>query len=416
MNSPRDDVLILGGGAIGLSTALALLEAGRGVRVLEAGTIGGGTSHGNLGTITPSHAPPLAAPGVPLRALRWMLSPDAPLYMKPGIDPALWRWLWRFAARCNPRDWLESTRGRAALLNDARVRLVDWIARYGLDCEYRHDGLDYVFRDARNFERHAAECAALDALGIATEVIGGEDYLRQEPALRAGVVGAIRFADDAVLRPERYVDSLARAVRERGGAIDTQRCASSLRPDADGVRVDTASGPVHAREAVVAMAAWSPALLKPLDVRVPIQPGKGYSITSTRPALAPRRPLVLKDRSVFAVAWESGFRLGGTMEFAGLDTTLNPVRLAALERAAREHLHQPIGDQVLERWYGWRPMTWDDMPVLGRVPGHPHVWLAAGHGMLGISMSTATGQLMADLVTGRPPAVDPFPYRVERFR
>jgi len=416
VNSPRDDVLILGGGAIGLATALALLDAGRGVRVLEAGAVGGGTSHGNLGTITPSHAPPLAAPGVPLRALRWMLSPDAPLYMKPTVDPALWRWLWRFAARCNQRDWLASTRGRAALLNDAKVRLVDWIDRYALDCEYSHDGLDYVFRDRRNFERHAAECAALETLGIATEVIDGDDYLRREPALREGLVGAIHFADDAVLRPERYVASLARAVRARGGIIDAHRCALSLRPDAGGVQVATEAGTLQSRDAVVALAAWSPALLRPLGVDLPIQAGKGYSITSTRPALAPKRPLVLKDHSVFAVPWESGFRLGGTMEFAGLDTSLNPVRLAALERAARDHLHQPLGDRVLERWYGWRPMTWDDMPVLGRVQAHPHVWLAAGHGMLGISMSTATGQLMADLMTGRTPAIDPFPYRVERFR
>ena len=126
MNPPHDDVLILGGGAIGLATALALLESGRGVRILEAATVGGATSHGNCGTITPSHAPPLAAPGVPLRALRWIFTPDAPLYLKPRVDPALWHWLARFTARCNPRDWLASARGRAALLDDSRARLVEF--------------------------------------------------------------------------------------------------------------------------------------------------------------------------------------------------------------------------------------------------------------------------------------------------
>ena len=149
MNPPHDDVLIIGGGAIGLATALALLDAGRSVRILEAGAVGGGASHGNCGTITPSHAPPLAAPGVVAQALRWMFTPDAPLYLKPRIDPALWHWLLRFAARCNPRDWRQSTQARAALLNDARARLADWVSRYGLQCEFEEEGLDYVFRDPR---------------------------------------------------------------------------------------------------------------------------------------------------------------------------------------------------------------------------------------------------------------------------
>ena len=165
------------------------------------------------------------------------------------------------------------------------------------------------------------------------------------------------------------------------------------------------------------MAAWTPGLIRPLGLRLPIQPGKGYSITYARPALAPQRPIVLKDRSVCVTAWGSGFRLGSTMEFSGRDSTLNEVRLSALERAAREYLRDPPDPATIqEKWYGWRPMTWDDLPALGRSPRHPHVWLAAGHGMLGISMSTASGQLMADLMTGRAPAIDPAPYRVERFQ
>jgi D-amino-acid dehydrogenase len=418
VNSSHADVLILGGGAIGLAPALSLLEAGRGVRILEAATVGGATSHGNCGTITPSHAPPLAAPGVPLRALRWMFTPDAPLYLKPRIDPALWQWLARFTARCNSGDWMASARARAALLNDSRTRLVDWVGRYGLDCEFGETGLDYVFRDRRNFEHYAAECAPLNAMGIATEVIDGADYLCQEPSLKDGIVGAVRFPDDAHLRPDRYVAELARAVRERGGVIEEGCRVESIEPGDDGVRVRIADGSERrGRDAVVAMAAWAPELIRPLGLRLPIQPGKGYSITYSKLALAPRRPIVLKDRSVCVTAWDSGFRLGSTMEFSGHDTTLNEVRLAALERAAREYLHQPPdASMIQEKWYGWRPMTWDDLPALGRSPKHRHVWLAAGHGMLGISMSSASGQLMADLMTGRAPAIDPAPYRVERFQ
>ncbi len=417
MNTPaKDDVLILGAGAIGLTTALALLEAGRGVRVIEAREVGAGASHGNCGTITPSHAPPLAAPGVIGRALRWMLTPDAPLYVKPRIDPALWRWLLAFASRCNRDDWLRSTTGRAAILDDSRARLAEWIGRYGLDCEFGEDGLDYVFRDRRNFEHYVKECADLEALGIATEVIGGTDYQAQEPALLDGVAGAIRFPHDAHLRPDRYVAELARVVRGKGGLIEENCRALAVRPVRNGVEVVTSQGRRDGCELVVALGAWSPPLARALGLRLPIQPGKGYSITYSRPARVPRRPIVLKDVSVCVTAWGSGFRLGSTMEFSGYDDSLNEVRLAALERGARAYLREPVGGQVRERWCGWRPMTYDDLPAIGRSPRDRNVWLAAGHGMLGISMSAATGQLVADLMTGAEPAIDPAPYRVERFR
>src|SRR6476661_3022631 len=129
-----DDVVIVGGGVIGLACGVALREAGRPVRVLEASTVGCGSSHGNCGTITPSHAMPLAAPGTVGRALRWMLTPDAPLYLKPRLDPMLWRWLLRFAARCNHGDWLHNGAAKAAILQASRQGLPEWIGRHGLQC------------------------------------------------------------------------------------------------------------------------------------------------------------------------------------------------------------------------------------------------------------------------------------------
>ena len=413
---PRDtDVLVIGAGVSGLASALALLADGRGVTVVDIGRVGGGASHGNCGTITPSHAPPLAAPGVVAQALRWMFTPDAPLYLKPRVDPALWHWLLRFAARCNPRDWRQSTQARAALLNDARARLADWVSRYGLQCEFEEEGLDYVFRDPRKFQQYVDESVVLKTFGIATQVFGGTDYEREEPAMLPGMAGAIRFPGDARLRPDRYVAELARVVRERGGVIEEQCRVDRLEPTSDGVRLATSQGERKGGEAVIALGAWTPAFARRLGIRAPIQPGKGYSITYSRPARVPRHPMVLKDRSVCVTVWGSGFRLGSTMEFSGHDDTLNATRLAALERGAREFLREPVGAEVHERWCGWRPMTWDDLPLLGRAPGQRKVWIAAGHGMLGISMSTATGQLMADLMTGRPPAFDPSPYRPERF-
>ena len=206
--------------------------------------------------------------------------------------------------------------------------------------------------------------------------------------------------------------------RERGGVIREHCALQGLQPDAEGVEVATAAGRIRAREVVVAMGAWASKLAdvlgQPWLARV-IQPGKGYSITYSAPPLVPTRPMILHERSVCVTAWGSGFRLGSTMEFSGFDDSLNERRLAALQRGAAEYLHVPEGPELQERWFGWRPMSRDDIPLLGRAPGHRHLWLAVGHGMMGVSMSASTGQLMADLIAGRVPDVNPAPFDPARF-
>ncbi len=413
-----EDVIVIGAGVIGLTCALALLESGRSVRVIDAGRIGGGSSHGNCGTITPSHATPLAAPGVIAQALRWMLTPDAPLYVHPKLDPQLWGWLLRFAARCNDRDWRASAQAKSALLNDSRERLESWVGRYGLVCEFDTAGVDYVFRDAKAFASGQLELDLLREFGIGVSLLDGAAYEAQDPAFKPGVAGAIRFDHDAVLRPDRYVAELARTVREHGGRFTEQCALRDLRREGAHIELDTSLGLLRARDVVVAVGAWTPKLSDAIglpSLQRAMQPGKGYSITYDRPPLMPRRPVVLRERKVCVTMWDSGFRLGSTMEFSGYDESLNPRRLAALERGAAEYLHHPVGPVERERWYGWRPMSVDDVPLIGRVPACEGLWLATGHGMMGVSMSAGTGQLVADLIAGRETAIDPHPYRPERF-
>ncbi|MGO1541126.1 MAG: NAD(P)/FAD-dependent oxidoreductase [Luteimonas sp.] len=410
-----DDVVIVGGGVIGLACALALLEQGRSVRVLDSGRVGGGSSHGNCGTITPSHAAPLAAPGTISKALRWMLAPDAPFYLKPRFDPSLWGWMLRFARRCNPRDWRRAAEVRLSILSAAREALPEWIERYGLACEYDPAGVDYVFRTERDLAGFGAELALLEDIGVAYERIDGDAYVRSEPALLDGVVQAVRFPGDARLRPDRYVAELARVVRERGGRIVEQCEVTAIDSTDDGVVATGTEGRFRGRDLILATGAWSPRLARGLDLRVPVQPGKGYSITWSRPSLVPKRPLVLHEASVCVSAWDSGFRLGSTMEFSGYDSSLNRRRLDALERGAAQYLREPVGPRKQEEWYGWRPLSSDDLPLLGRAPGHRHLWLATGHGMLGVSMSTATGRLMSELVCGQTPHLDPAPFDPARF-
>ena len=254
--------------------------------------------------------------------------------------------------------------------------------------------------------------------GFRSRVVDGRQYEAREPALKPGVAGAICFDGDAALRPDRYVDELARVVRERGGTIVEQCALLGLDHDSNGVRMRTAQGELRARDAVLALGAWSPRLADAVGLpflKRAMQPGKGYSITYSAPTLVPKRPLMLRDRSVCVTAWGSGFRLGSTMEFSGYDEIAQraPVGGAgawcarvparAVRCAAPGAVVRLAADELRRR------------PDHRPVPGRDGLWLATGHGMMGVSMSAGTGQLVADLIAGRAPAVDPTPYRMERF-
>lgn len=412
----RHDVVIVGAGVVGLACAYALLRAGREVTVLDRGRIGGATSHGNCGTITPSHAAPLPMPGLPLQVLKWMAQGDAPLYLKPRWDPALLGWLLRSLRRCNREDFERSSAIRAELLLASRRLLAEWIEREQLDCGFESNGTLYVFRNADEFEAFAWHESVLQRVGIAVERKDAAQLQAMEPALNDSVVAGYFHPQDAHLRPDRLAAELARAVRAAGGRIVEHCEVSALAQSGDEITGIVADGQVAAAEAVVlAAGCWSPALARATGLRLPIQPGKGYSITYDRPAIAPRIPLVLKERSVCVTAWADGFRLGSTMEFAGFDDTLNPLRLEALRRGAREYLREPEGPVQREQWYGWRPMTPDDLPIVGAVPQRRHLWLATGHGMLGVTLSAVTGVLIAALIAGREPPANPLPLSPARF-
>ncbi len=410
-------MLVIGGGAIGLACAYELQRAGRQVRVLEQARIGSGSSHGNCGTLTPSHAEPLAAPGMIVKALRSMLKPDAPFYIAPRYDPTLWRWLWNFAQRCNKRDNRATTHAKGALLKTSRVLIEQFIREHKLDCEFAADGLLYAFADPRERDAMLAGLPLLHDLGIATEAWDTAKLTVNEPSLRDDLAGGIFFPGDASLRPDRYVDELARLAREAGCEFVEDCAVLGFRRERGRiVDIDTNRGLQRGRDVLVATGAWSQALVRQLGFALPIQPGKGYSITWDAQHNAPRRPLVLKERSVCVTAWNSGFRLGSTMEFSGYDSTLNRTRLDALERGAANYLREPLTGVCREEWFGWRPMTFDDLPIIGRAPDIDNLWLATGHGMMGVSMSAVTGRLIADLMCEREPIINPAPYSALRFQ
>lgn len=411
----RADVVVIGGGVIGLAIALELAAAGRAVRVFERAQPGAGASHGNCGLLTPSHSLPLTQPGMVRRVLGWMLREDAPIYVRKRFDLGFLAWGLRFARHCNARSMHSALRGRAALLELSRTLFDEWVARHALRVEYETAGLLEVYATAAGRDHAAPAHALLAEHGIRSEELARAELLRREPALRDDVAGGQWYPSDAHLRPDALVSELLRCALGAGAQCDTESPVTAIetaRGRVTGVR--TARGAVACGQLVLCAGAWSPPLGRALGLNLAVQPGKGYSITSARPSRCPSVPLLLKEANMAVTPWPSGLRLGGTMEFDGLDATLRPARLAALRRGAARFLHEPLGAEPAE-WCGWRPMTPDELPLIGLAPRFPNAFVATGHGMMGVSMATGTAQLVRELVTGAPPCVDPAPYAPQRF-
>jgi D-amino-acid dehydrogenase len=408
--------LVIGGGVIGVSAAHYLALEGFSVSLLERGEIASGCSYGNAGLVVPSHSIPLAAPGVIGKALRWMADPESPFYVKPRLDPDLVRWLWRFRGACTARHLARSVPVLRDLGFASRALYRELAALDGLDFGYREAGVLAVFRTARAYEEAVREAEFLRRHGMSARCLDGAAARALEPALAAGIAGGVLFGDDAHLIPDAFVTGLAEVAAKRG--VEIRRSTEVVGFRTAGrhvVAVETTRGDLEADEIVLAGGAWSAALARPLGLRLPIQPAKGYSATFRRPAQGPRIPLLLGEAKVGVNPMGGRLRLAGTLELAGLDLTIDRRRVAAVLRAGRDYL-ATLGDlDGLEIWRGLRPCTPDGLPIIGRPSRFDNLILATGHAMIGVSLGPVTGKLVAQLAAGQTPLLDLAPLSPDRF-
>ena len=306
-----------------------LARAGCQVVVLDKGRFGAGCSHANCGYVCPSHILPLAAPGAVWSTLKTLFQGNSPLKVRPGVVLQNMGWFLGFARRCNRHDMLEAGRGIQALLNSSRGLFDELIKSEAIDCEWKEKGLLFVFQTAKQFDHYGHTDELLrNHFGMAAKRFDSSELAVLEPALKPGLAGGYLYTSDASLRPDRLMTELKRVLVSKGVEIrENAEVLGFVKSSAGVTAVRTKAGEINGDQFVVAMGAWTPLLNRELGCRIPIQPGKGYSVTMPRPAVCPSYPLIFEEHRVAVTPFRSGYRLGSTMEFAGYDESLNRSRI-----------------------------------------------------------------------------------------
>jgi D-amino-acid dehydrogenase len=410
-------VVVVGGGVVGLSCAYELARAGAEVTVVERDRCGGATSLGNAGWVVPSISIPMPAPGVTAQALKMLFRADGSLRLRPRLDPDFLRWCWRFW-RSSSRERHEAGLEALMKLNQQTIQLYRDLRASGVEFEMHESGLLIAALSEETLEEYAELLETARTAGYAGEVqlLGKEALLRMEPALSDAVAGAVYAKDDLHVRPDTLSSGLASYLAARGMQILEDTKVYGLAPAGKGTwLVSTSREELAADRIVVAAGMWSSGLLGELGVRVPLESGKGYSVTAKGRGTKPRHAMKLAEPNVACSPFEDAVRISGIFELGGRGSAVNRRLLQGVLRSASVFLRDWVMEEPRFEWAGMRPTTPDDLPVIGAVPGFGHLYVATGHGMLGVTLAPATGAALAPLVLEDRIVPEIEPFRLDRF-
>jgi D-amino-acid dehydrogenase len=407
-------VVIVGAGAVGLCCAHYLARAGARVTVVERDRVGEGCTFGSAGWLCPLDANPLPAPGVSRYAIRSLFDAGSPLRLHPATVPGLAPWLLRFWLHCNRRSFHRGQRALARL-GAATFGLIQEMTRDGIEFELIRGGLVCATSDPDLARATLHEMQPMREYGYAvpSEVMNGPELRAVEPALSPSMQAGFLVEDHWHLRPDSFSQGLAGSLRARGVEIRENTAVTGFETDARGIRAaQTNAGEVEGDVFVVASGVWSARLAAKLGVKVGVQPGKGYSF-SVEPSVMPTHAIDLPEARVACSPFHDKLRIAGTMEFDGFQTRLNDERVAPIAAAARRAFLPWASPEIHDTWAGLRPVTADGLPIIDKCA--PNGYIAAGHAMLGIHLSTPTGAALADFILSgvRPSVLEPF--QVTRF-
>jgi D-amino-acid dehydrogenase len=406
------EVVVVGAGVVGLSTAHALHRAGAYVRVIEARPGAGlGTSYANAGGLCPSFAGPWAAPGMMRKALGWLLSPAAPLKIRPRLDPVQWRWLMRFAVECDATRSAANKRAMQAIAHYSYACLEEVVAETSIAFDHAKAGILQTFRSPATEAAGRRAAEVLAGLGITHHWLRPEEVAQVEPGLDGrgtGLRGALHFPDDGTGDARAFTQGLAAWLEGQGVAIDYGVELRGIRVEAGRLRaLRTASGEIETSCAVLATGPFA-ARLAP---EVPLYPVKGYSLTYAGlcGSAGPASSVMDEDSKVMFTRLGDRLRVGGVAELDGLNAALRSGQVEAMAGLAGR-LFPGAVTGAPEVWAGFRPMTPDGRPRIGPSRATNGLWLNLGHGSNGWTQAAGAGRFLADLMSGRTPALDPAPY------
>lgn len=409
-------VVVVGAGVIGAASAYHLVRNGHDVVVIEAGRIGLGASWGNAGWICPAETGPVAAPGMVLQGLKWMLRPDSPLYIKPRPSLPFARFLLQTAAKCNERDYRAGLRANIGFFADS-MQWFDEYRRDGVDYEMYSQGLLMAFLGEEKYEHHAHDLDIAEAAGLEPRRLTGDALHEQEPALSRNVKAGIYYPYERGIRSESITPALVRRARELGVEFKENTPFEGVVTTGDRVTaVKTPDGRILCDAVVVAAGVWTARVAKHFGVSLPIEPGKGYSIEYANPPVQLRQPISFTEMKCVGTPLGSALRLAGTMEFSGFDADVNRTRVDAIRTAPTQFLDNWDAPQPsTEPWAGFRPMTPDSLSIVGKLGRYDNAYVASGHGMYGVTLAPATASAVVEMVESRTVPERLAPFSPKRF-
>jgi D-amino-acid dehydrogenase len=414
-------VLVLGSGVIGVSIAWYLAKAGHQVEVVDRQPAPGlETSFANAGEISPGYSSPWAGPGVPLKAIKWLMMTHRPLVIRPMLDPSMWIWGAQMLRNCTTARYEINKARMVRLAEYSRDCLIALRADTGIAYDQRMLGTLQLFRTEAQLDGAQKDIAVLKDSGVPFELYEGDGYLAHEPALadvRHKFVGGLRLPGDETGDCFKFTQGLAKLAQGLGVTFRHDTRIEAIETEGGHVTaVRTSAGRLMADRVVVALGSFATGMLKPLGLRLPVYPVKGYSLTWQAVAAdgAPRSSIMDEDSKTMLTRLGTRLRAGGVAELDGFNPALRPAPLASMQALAEAMFPAVAGAAPPAPWTGFRPMTPDGCPRMGESPALRGLWVSVGHGSNGWTQAAGAARFIADLIAGRRPAIDPAPYAPDR--
>ncbi len=414
----KSDVIVIGGGVIGLCSAYFLQKSGATVTVVERGEIGGECSWGNAGLIVPSHVIPLATPGIIAKGLKWMFDSESPFYIKPRMNLQFLSWLWQFRKACSLARIEKSIPVLHGLLQASHDIYKNFTANGELDFSLEEKGLLMLCKTEKGFDEERKAAEAGRALGMKITDMSRDELLAMDPALQTSAPFGVYYHQDMHFNPDHFTQALKKHLETKDVRFLTHAEATGfIRRGEKLLGLLTTKGTLQGEQFVLACGSWSPQVADFLKLRLPVEAGKGYSVTTAAPKNFSKIPSMLSEAKVAITPLGEKIRYAGTMELAGLDLHVNQRRVNAILKAVADYFpNLELSAAFQEKpWSGLRPCTPDGLPIIGRANQFENLTIATGHAMLGVSLAPITGQLVGQIVAEQTASLDLSPLRVDRF-